>query len=44
MLHRQLGNLRAAASAFEQYVVRAPEGMARHQGAAILQQLRGQLN
>ena len=41
MLHRQLGNIRAAASAFEQYVVRAPEGMARHQGAAILQQLRG---
>ena len=44
MLHRQLGNLRAAAAAFEQYVMRAPEGAARHQGAAILQQLRGQLN
>ena len=44
ILHRQLGNIRAAASAFEQYVVRAPEGMARHQAAAILQQLRGQLN
>ncbi len=44
MLHRQLGNIRAAAGAFEQYVVRAPEGMARHQGAAILQQLRAQLN
>jgi regulator of sirC expression with transglutaminase-like and TPR domain len=44
MLHRQLGNLRAAAAAFEQYVVRAPDGMARHQAAAILQQLRAQLN
>ena len=44
MLHRQLGNIRAAASAFENYIVRAPDGMARHQAAAILQQLRGQLN
>ena len=44
MLHRQLGNIRAAASAFENYIMRAPDGMARHQGAAILQQLRGQLN
>ena len=44
MLHRQLGNIRAAARRFEQYVVRAPEGMARHQAAAILQQLRAQLN
>jgi regulator of sirC expression with transglutaminase-like and TPR domain len=44
LLHRQLGNLRAAASAFEQYVMRAPEGAARHQAAAMLQQLRGQLN
>ncbi len=44
LLHRQLGNLRAAAAAFEQYVLRAPDGQARHQAAAILQQLRGQLN
>ena len=44
MLHRHLGNLRAAAAALEQYVVRAPEGMSRHQAAAILQQLRTQLN
>jgi regulator of sirC expression with transglutaminase-like and TPR domain len=44
MLHRHLGNLRAAAAALEQYVVRAPDGMARHQAAAILQQLRTQLN
>jgi len=44
MLHRHLGNMRAAAAALEQYVLRAPDGMARHQAAAILQQLRTQLN
>jgi regulator of sirC expression with transglutaminase-like and TPR domain len=44
MLHRHLGNLRAAGAALEQYVVRAPDGAARHQAAAILQQLRAQLN
>jgi regulator of sirC expression with transglutaminase-like and TPR domain len=44
MLHRHLGNLRAASTALEQYVVRAPDGAARHQAAAILQQLRTRLN
>jgi regulator of sirC expression with transglutaminase-like and TPR domain len=44
MLHRHLGNMRAAAAALEQYVVRAPDGMSRHHAAAILQQLRTQLN
>jgi regulator of sirC expression with transglutaminase-like and TPR domain len=44
MLHRHLGNVRAAGAALEQYVLRAPEGAARHQAAAILQQLRAQLN
>jgi regulator of sirC expression with transglutaminase-like and TPR domain len=44
LLHRQLGNIRAAAAALEQYVVRAPDGAARHQAAALLQQLRTQLN
>ncbi len=44
MLHRHLGNLRAAAAAFEQYMARAPDGTTRHQAAAILQQLRTQLN
>ena len=44
MLHRHLGNMRAASAALEQYVVRAPDGMSRHQAAAILQQLRTQLN
>jgi regulator of sirC expression with transglutaminase-like and TPR domain len=44
LLHRELGNLRAAGAALEQYVVRAPDGRERHQAAAILQQLRGRLN
>ena len=44
ILHRQIGNIRAAAADFEQYILRAPDGAARHQAAAILQQLRGQLN
>ena len=44
MLHRHLGNMRAAGAALEQYIVRAPDGAARHQAAAILQQLRTQLN
>jgi regulator of sirC expression with transglutaminase-like and TPR domain len=44
MLHQQIGNMRAAVGALEQYVVRAPEGTARHQAAVALQQLRTQLN
>jgi regulator of sirC expression with transglutaminase-like and TPR domain len=44
MLHQHLGNMRAAGAALEQYIVRAPEGAARHQAAAILQQLRARLN
>lgn len=44
LLHRRLGNMRAAGAALEQFVVRAPDGMARHQAAALLQQLRSQLN
>jgi regulator of sirC expression with transglutaminase-like and TPR domain len=44
MLYRDLGNMRAAAAALEQYVVHAAEGTARHQAAAMLQQLRTQLN
>ena len=44
MLHRDLGNMRAATAALEQYVVRAADGTARHQAAVLLQQLRTQLN
>ena len=44
MLHARLGNMRAAAAALEQFVLRAPDGMARHQAAAMLQQLKAKLN
>ena len=44
MLHARLGNMRAAAAALEQFVLHAPDGMARHQAAAILQQLKAKLN
>jgi hypothetical protein len=44
VLHARLGNLRSAAASVEQFVLRAPEGAARHQGAALLQQLRSKLN
>jgi regulator of sirC expression with transglutaminase-like and TPR domain len=43
-LHARLGNLRSAAASIEQFVLRAPEGAARHQGAVLLQQLRSKLN
>jgi regulator of sirC expression with transglutaminase-like and TPR domain len=44
ILHAQLGNIRSATAALEQFVVRAAEGTARHQAAAMLQQLRTKLN
>ena len=44
ILHTRLGNMRSAAAALEQFVLRAPEGTARHQAAAMLQQLRSKLN
>jgi regulator of sirC expression with transglutaminase-like and TPR domain len=44
LLHTRLGNMRSAAAAFEQFVLRAPDGTARHQAAALLQQLRSKLN
>lgn len=44
MLHARLGNMRSAAAALEQVVLRASEGTARHQAAAMLQQLRSKLN
>jgi regulator of sirC expression with transglutaminase-like and TPR domain len=44
VLYREVGNIRAAAAALEQYVMRAPDGAARHRAAAMLQQLRLQLN
>ena len=44
LLHARLGNMRSAAAALEQVILRAPDGMARHQAAALLQQLRSKLN
>jgi regulator of sirC expression with transglutaminase-like and TPR domain len=44
IVHAQLGNMKSAAAALEQFVLRAAEGTARHQAAAMLQQLRAKLN
>src|SRR3954469_2992684 len=44
LLHARLGKMRSAAAALEQVVLRAPDDMARHQAAAMLQQLRSKLN
>jgi hypothetical protein len=44
LLHTRVGNLRSAAAALEQFVLRARDGTARHQAAALLQQLRSKLN
>ena len=44
LLHARLGNMRAGVNALEQFIIRAPEGNARHQAAAIVQQLKSKLN
>ena len=44
LLNARLGHMRAGANALEQFIVRAPESNARHQAAAILQQLKAKLN
>jgi regulator of sirC expression with transglutaminase-like and TPR domain len=44
VLNARLGNMRAGVNALEQFIVRAPEGAARHQAAAMLQQLKAKLN
>ena len=44
MINAHLGNLRASVGALEQFVTRAPEGTARHQAAAMLQQFKSKLN
>jgi regulator of sirC expression with transglutaminase-like and TPR domain len=44
VLHAQAGNIRAAMAAFEEVIVRAPDGAVRHQAAALLQQLKTKLN
>ena len=44
LLHAHQGNMRAGVNALEQFIIRAPEGTARHQAAALLQQLKSKLN
>jgi regulator of sirC expression with transglutaminase-like and TPR domain len=44
LLHARQGNMRAGVNALEQFIIRAPEGTARHQAAAMLQQLKSKLN
>jgi regulator of sirC expression with transglutaminase-like and TPR domain len=44
MLHARLGNMVASVGALEEFVRRAPDGIARHQAAAVLQQLKSKLN
>jgi regulator of sirC expression with transglutaminase-like and TPR domain len=44
MLHARLGNMIASVGALEEFVGRAPDGIARHQAAAVLQQLKSKLN
>ncbi|HJU16711.1 MAG TPA: transglutaminase-like domain-containing protein, partial [Stellaceae bacterium] len=39
----QLGNLRSAIASFEAFVARTPDGAARYQAAALLQQLKSRL-
>jgi regulator of sirC expression with transglutaminase-like and TPR domain len=42
-IQAQLGNLLAAIASFETFVARTPDGAARHQAAALLQQLKSRL-
>src|SRR6266850_1456596 len=44
LLNARLGNMRAGVGALAQFIVRAPESTARHQAAALLQQLKSKLN
>ena len=44
VLHARQGNIRASVNALQEFVTRAPESTARHQAAAMLQQLKSKLN
>ena len=44
LLNARLGHMRAGMSALEEFITRAPEGNARHQAAAVLQQMKSKLN
>ena len=43
-LQTRLGNLRAALASFEAFIARSPDGAARHQAAALMQQLKSKMN
>ena len=43
-LQARLGNLRAAVASFEAFIARAPDAAARHQAAALVQQLKAKMN
>ncbi len=44
VIHAQLGNMRAAVRSIEEFIARSPEGVARHEAAVVLQQLKAKLN
>jgi regulator of sirC expression with transglutaminase-like and TPR domain len=44
LIHAQLGNMRTAMGAIEEFVQRSPDGTARHEAAIMLQQLKTRLN
>ena len=44
VLHARQGNIRASVNALQEFVTRSPESTARHQAAAMLQQLKSKLN
>jgi regulator of sirC expression with transglutaminase-like and TPR domain len=44
VLHARQGNIRASVNALQEFVTRSPESAARHQAAAMLQQLKSKLN
>ncbi|MFZ2008088.1 MAG: transglutaminase-like domain-containing protein [Stellaceae bacterium] len=44
IIHAQLGNMKAAVRSIEEFIARSPEGVARHEAAVILQQLKAKLN
>ena len=44
LLHARQGNIRAAMNALQEFIARSPDGTARHQAAAALQQLKAKLN
>ena len=44
LLNARLGNMRASIDSLQEFIVRAPEGTARHQAAAMLQHLKAKLN